>query len=114
MSIKLRFDRHPNYPTTPVWTEDPFFAAIGGMLFSDLPSVGSARQWAERLRGVVAGTVAPFQGVGNGYFCAIFPTESEVGLNIGEEPETVTVSTPDLIAAVEEWAAHLEALGRKP
>ena len=114
MSIKLRFDPHPEYPSTVVWTEDPALAPVAGMLFSDLPIPTYARQWAQKLRGVAAGTLAPFQGVGNGYFHAIFPTESEVGLNIGEDPETVTVSTLDLIAAVEEWAAHLEALGRKP
>ena len=110
MTIKLRFDNHPDYPHTPVWTEDPALAPVGEMLFSDFQTADAARRFVQQLEDVVANRAPHFQGVGNGYLFAIYPTESEVGLNIGEDPETVTVATVDLIAAVQEWAEHLEAL----
>ena len=110
MTIKLRFDRHLEFPGSRVWTEDRSLAPVAEFLDSDLQTVSDAREFAQRLKDVVTEKASHFQGVGNGYFFAIFPTESEVGLNIGEDPETVTVSTTDLIAAIEEWAAHLESL----
>ena len=112
MTIKLRFDRHPEFPGSEVWTEDQSLAPVAGFLDSELRSVGDAREFAQRLKDVVAGKTPHFQGVGNGYFFAIFPTESEVGLDIGDDPETVSVPTAELIAAIEEWAAHLEALAK--
>lgn len=114
MTIKLRFDKRSKYPTTPVWTEDAALAPVGEMLFSDFQTADEAREFAQLMREVVAGKKPRLQGAGNGYFHAIFPDRSEVGLNIGEDPKTVSVATVDLIAALEEWATHLEQRARAP
>jgi len=111
MTLTLRFDPRPEYPRERVWIEEPGYAPVAGLLSDDFQSADDAREFAERLRDVVAGKAAHFQGVGNGYLFAIFPTESEVGLNVGDDPETITVATADLIAALEEWAARLATLG---
>jgi len=109
MAIKLGFDPKAEFPKPRVWTEDSSQAAVAGMLESEWGSVEEARGFAQRMKDVVAKRTPEFQGVGNGYFFMVSPLESEVGLAFGENQETVAVATADLIAAVEAWAAHLEA-----
>jgi len=57
VSIKLRFDPHPEFPGSRVWTEDAALAPVAGMLSSDLQSPASARRWAKKvnMRGNIGG-----------------------------------------------------------
>lgn len=110
MTIKLRFDANPEWAGSRVWTEEPSLAPVAGLLDFDLQTAASARRWLQKLKDVVSGKMAPFEGVGNGYRCAISPSHSEVSLNMDDDPGTVTVATTDLAGAVEEWAEYLEGL----
>jgi hypothetical protein len=108
MTIKLRFDKHPVFASTRVWTDDPSLAWVAGMLDSDLQTPEIARESAQQLRDVISGRRKPFEGSGNGFFTRVNAKQTEVGIDDRDDPITVTVSTTDLVAAIEEWAAHLE------
>jgi hypothetical protein len=108
MSIKLRYDQHPVHEGARVWTEDRSLAPIGGLLGSDIQSHEDARDRAAKMKEVVAGTREPYAGSGNAYYTSVGREFTEVGLDDRDDPITISVRTADLIAAIEEWAAHLE------
>ncbi len=114
MSIKLVYGPSEEYPAAVVRAVDRKYSAVAGFLQSDLDMPFAARDFAKEIREVMAGKRPPFQGSGDGFFTRVEPATSQLGLDIGEPPKTISVSTADLLAAVEEWADHLEKTKKWP
>jgi hypothetical protein len=106
--IELRFGPTGKFPAAQVSTVDESLSAIAGFLQSELETPYKAREFEHEIREVIAGRQESSWGAGNGYYFNVRKTVSEVGLDIGEPPKTISVPTKDLLEAVEEWADYLE------